>query len=527
MPDNNELTRLRATLHELKTINGLTDRISRVRETNHIMSIIINELIRITDSNQGVINLVSADVDEDMLTVVRKSEKSENEIPYKVDKMISGWVLKNKQMLKIDDLDRDERFGGLTSEEGQFQSILCFPMLSGGEIIGLTSLVRNRQSGPFGEDQCRLAGIIISQSAQILKNAMLFEELAQKSELLEISFGRLKEENLILKSEINSSLLFENIIGRSKVMREVLALASKVSANDSPVLITGPTGTGKELISKAIHYNSRRKDRPLIIKNCGVKTETLLESELFGHVKGAFTGADKDKPGLFRQADGGTIFLDEIGDAPLSTQMAVLRAIESGEIRPVGSSKSEIVDVRVISATNKDLKEEIKRGNFRQDLFYRLNTFTIEMPPLINRKEDIPLLSEHFIKIISLKHGIEGLSITPAALDKVINYSWPGNVRQLENEIERAAVVCEEGHTIDVSDLSSELVNIDVDKAKYSLSGGRLRDAVESLEKDIIVSALEQNDNNIQKSSRVLGLTRKGLKDKMRRYGIDPAKENE
>jgi transcriptional regulator with GAF, ATPase, and Fis domain len=525
MSDNNELSRLQATLRELKTINSLNDRISRVRETNHIMSIIINELIRITDSDQGVINLVSADIREDMQTVIRKSEKSESEIPYKVDKMVSGWVLKNKQMLKIDDLDRDDRFNGLTSENGRFKSILCFPMLSGGEIIGLTSLVRNQRCGPFNDDQCRLAGIIISQSAQVLKNAMLFEELAQKSELLEISYGRLKEENLVLKSELNSSLVFENIIGKSKAMREILALASRVSANDSPVLITGPTGTGKELISKAIHYNSHRKDRPLIIKNCGVKTETLLESELFGHVKGAFTGADKDKPGLFKQADGGTIFLDEIGDAPSSTQMAILRAIETGEIRPVGSSKGEIVDVRVISATNKDLKEEIEKGNFRQDLFYRLNTFTIKMPPLANRKEDIPLLTRHFINKISVKQGIEELAITPAALERLINFSWPGNVRQLENEIERAAVVCEDGKTIDVSDLSSEILSPEIDKNHYMQSGGRLRDAVESLEKDIITSTLKENDNNIQKSSRILGLTRKGLKDKMRRYGIGPEKE--
>jgi transcriptional regulator with GAF, ATPase, and Fis domain len=484
------------------------------------MSIIIGELIQLTGSSQGVINLVEPLRDEDLHTVVRRTDSVARDFPFKVHRLMSGWVLHNRQMLKIDDLDSDRRFSGLSSEDGRFKAILCFPMLSGGEIIGLTTLVKDEDSGRFDDDQCRLVGIVVSQSAQILKNAILLEELAQKNELLEISRQQLQDENLRLKVEINSGMAFENIVGKSEPMKEVLRLASKVSTNDSPVLITGQTGTGKELIARAVHYNSDRKGNAFVVKNCGVKTETLLESELFGHVKGAFTGADRSKPGLFREADGGTIFLDEIGDAPVSTQMAILRVIENGEIRPVGGTKTEIVDVRVLSATNKNLEDEIERSAFRKDLFYRLNTFTINIPALIRRKDDIPLLVHHFLRRLELKLGRKNLSITPAAMEILCDYHWPGNVRQLENEIERAAVVCEDGQILDISDLSSKLLDFEPPPVDVGTSSGRLRDVVGRIEKDMIVATLKRTSNNIMQSSRILGLTRKGLKDKMKRYGI-------
>jgi transcriptional regulator with PAS, ATPase and Fis domain len=305
-------------------------------------------------------------------------------------------------------------------------------------------------------------------------------------------------------------------------MKDVLTMVSKVCGNDAPVLILGATGTGKELIARAIHYNSGRKSRPLVVKNCGVKTETLLESELFGHIKGAFTGADRSKPGLFREADGGTIFLDEIGDAPLSTQAAILRVIENGEIRAVGASKSETVNVRVLSATNKNLEEEIKKGTFRKDLFYRLNTFTIKIPPLKERRDDIPLLVQHFLDRLKVKLGRKSLNISPAAAEALNKFSWPGNVRQLENEIERAAVVCEDGENIDIGDLSSDITMPEMGASLKEGASGALKEMVEKLEKEMIESTLERTGNNIMKSSQILGLTRKGLKDKMKRYGIMP-----
>ncbi len=515
---------IRSDLDELRCINRIIDKICRIRETNHIMSIIIDELIGATGADQGVINLVSPHKEEDLVTVVRKTTTSENEIPYKVNSLLTGWVLKENKFLKIDDLDNDDRFKGLSSENGHFKAILCFPMVVGGEIIGLTSLVKSEKSGTFGDDQCRQVGIIVSQSAHILNNALLMEELARKNEYLEILKEKLQDENVSLKAELENKFSFENIVGNSRALKDVLTLASKVSVNDSPVLLTGQTGTGKELMARAIHYNSPRRDKPFIVKNCGIKTESLLEAELFGYRKGAFTGADRDKPGLLKEADSGTIFLDEIGDAPQSTQAAILRVLENGEVRPVGAEKTEYVDVRVISATNRDLKKKMEDGSFRQDLYYRLNTFTIELPSLQQRREDIPLLAQYFLKKLKIKLNNDNLSMSQAAIDLLSKYSWPGNIRQLENEIERAAVTCS-ADIIDINDFSPEIIESTLIQMELSSYSGPLRSIVEKVEKEIISSMLKNNDGNIMRTSKVLGLTRKGLKDKMSRYGINTDQE--
>ncbi len=521
MSEDQDSARLQATLEELKSINRVLDKVCRARETNHIMSIIIEELIHLTNASEGVINLVSPTKDDSLVTIVRKGKSASDEFPFKAGEQISGWVLRHNRILKIDDLDTDNRFSGLTSEDGRFKSVLCCPMVARGETIGLTSLVRDAARGPFDDDQSRMAGIVVSQSAQILSNALLLEDLARKNELLEMSQRKLHEENIRLQGELRSNFSYENIVGKSPVLRNVLSLAAKVAGNDSPLIITGPTGTGKELIARAIHYNSARRNKPFIVKNCGIKTESLLEAELFGYVKGAFTGADRDKPGLFKEANGGSVFLDEVGDAPTGTQVAILRVIETGEIRPVGANRTEFVDVRIISATNKDLREEIKKGTFREDLFYRLNTFLIELPPLSHRREDIPLLINYFLKKLRIKLGREDLSITPAAMELLSNYTWPGNIRQLENEIERAAVVSNFDEPIDVCDLSTEIIGCASVPSSVDGYRGQLKEAVERVERELITSTLKENQGNILKSSKSLGLTRKGLKDKMARYGIE------
>ena len=519
--DSTQIQRLKTALDELRVINNLLNNIARIRETNHMMSLIINELVKVTDADQGIINLISRVGKDSLLTVARDRKKEQTGLPFKVDNLISGWVAKHKTMLKIDDLDDDDRFPGISSNDGQYSAIICIPMFVRDEIIGLTSLVRTRQQGPFTEDQCRVAGIIASQSAQILSNAKLLEELAQKNELLELSQQKLNEENVKLRSEVTANYGFENIIGKSPAMKKVLTLISKFCGHDSPALITGQTGTGKELVAKSIHYNSSRRDGPFVVINCGAKTESLLESELFGHVKGSFTGAIRDKIGLFKEADKGTIFLDEIGDASPATQVAILRVIQNGEIRPLGSTKTEIVDVRVISATNKDLNKGIRDGSFREDLFYRLSTFAIEVPPLSQRKDDIPLLINYFLNKLKIKTGKENLMISPEAMDILINFPWPGNIRQLENEIERAAVVCDPDGHIDVKDLSFKLLtSLDVytDSDSHQV---KLSDIIEKFERNLIISALAEYKGNIMQTSKALGLSRKGLRDKMARYKIN------
>ena len=523
--EDQEHFKLKRSFEELRIINNLLENIGRIRETNHIMSCIINELIKSTDSDQGVINLVSCIKDHGYTTVARDIRRDDKAVPFKLDSQISGWVLKHKKMLRINDLDTDDRFPELDSHEGQYGAIIAFPMVVRDDIVGLTTLIRGKHREPFSDDNCRLAGIIASQAGQILANARLLEELARKNELLELSQMKLREENARLKNEVVSGYGFENIIGKSPGMKRILALASKFSVADSPVLITGETGTGKELIARAIHYNSPRADKPFVIKNCGVKTETLLESELFGHAKGSFTGAISDKIGLFKEADRGTIFLDEIGDAPVSTQAAILRVIQNGEIRPVGASKTDYVDVRVISATNKDLKQAIKDGLFREDLYYRLSTLIIEMPALRERREDLPLLIDHILNLTKIKSGRDKLSISAGAMDMLTRYNWPGNVRQLEHEIERAAIVCGPDNRIDSQDLSPEFTISSNTFAASDGPIGKLKEITERIEREVIISTLKEFGGNIMQTSKVLGLTRKGLKDKMSRYKITIARD--
>lgn len=510
---------LRTAVSELQSVNSLLESICRVRETNHIMLRVVNELVRLTDADQGVISLVNDDDQISDQTVVRARPSNPAALPYKVDQQVCGWVLSRRVVLKIDDLDNDPRFPGLISEDGAIKSIICAPMIARGEVVGLTTLVRRAALGPFIDAHARLVGIITSQSAQVLANAILLEDLGRKNALLQESYHRLQEENVRLADTVAGIYSFESIIGQSTSMRQVLTLASKVASNDSPVLITGPTGSGKELVARAIHYNSGRRKNPYVIKNCGVRTETLLESELFGHVRGAFTGADRDKPGLFREADGGTVFLDEIGDAPEATQTAILRVIENGEIRPVGASRPEYVDVRVISATNKDLKRAMEAGTFRSDLYYRINAVTILIPSLMERRTDIPLLIEHFLTKQRLRMNRPDLALTPDAMAALQRYHWPGNVRQLENEIERAAIVSDNEGFIDVCDLSTDVCAGSEGGGSDSKSG-QLRDAVDRLEREMIQGTLLETNGNIQRSARLLGLTRKGLKDKISRYGI-------
>jgi transcriptional regulator with GAF, ATPase, and Fis domain len=519
--DHQEVERLREALNELRLINNLLTKVSQVREVNHIMSLILKELMQASDSNNGVISLVSR-ISDDMSTVVRSGNTPDAALPHHVGEMVAGWVLSNKAILAIDDLDADLRLPGLNSLNGLHKSLLCAPMTAKGEMIGVITLSRTAAKGPYTESHTRMVGIIATQAAQLLANARLCEELARKNDLLETARHQLNEENARLKSDVTSAMGFENIIARSAAMKHVLVLASKFAGNDSAVLITGETGVGKELIARAIHYNSPRRSKPFVIKNCGIKTESLLESELFGHVKGSFTGADKDKAGLFKEANGGTIFLDEIGDAPLATQAAILRVIQNGEVRPLGSSKTEYVNVRVLSATNKDLAEEIKHGTFREDMYYRLNTFAIHLPPLRERVEDIPLLAHHFLQKIKVKLNNADLALSPAAMDLLLRYGWPGNIRQLEHELERAAVVCGTDNRIDMEDLSVELQELTFgpDSDSGDADRGALREAKEKLERGMISASLSDHNGNLVRTAEALGLTRKGLKDKMTRYGL-------
>jgi DNA-binding NtrC family response regulator len=340
-----------------------------------------------------------------------------------------------------------------------------------------------------------------------------------------IEHGRLKAENRILHNQLRSKYRFENIVGTSPALRDVLEIVTKVADTDSTVLITGESGTGKELIARAIHYNSRRSDRRLVTVNCGAIPEELLESELFGHVRGAFTNAVSSREGRFSLANGGTIFLDEIGDMSGNLQVKLLRVLQDRTFEPVGSSKSVTVNVRVIAATNQNLEAAIRDSRFREDLYYRLNVIPLEVPPLRERREDIPMLAQYFLDVMNQERGTKIDSISDEAMDRLCNCEWPGNVRELENLMERLTVLRGEGE-IRVADLPAAFQGDSMPALRVpqvSSSGIAFRNLVDRFETDLILQALEQTHWNKNKAAQLLGLNRTTLIEKIKKKGLaDP-----
>jgi transcriptional regulator with GAF, ATPase, and Fis domain len=309
------------------------------------------------------------------------------------------------------------------------------PLIFHGETLGVLAILDRKPITPLDVDWLR---IFADHAAVTIANANAFEEIAYLKE-------RLQEENNYLREEVTTALGFGDLIGESAALRKVLQQIELVGASDATVLVTGESGTGKELVARALHERSARRDRALIKVNCGAVPDTLFESEFFGHVKGAFTGALRDKAGRFEMADGGTLFLDEIGEVPLAMQAKLLRVLQEQEVERVGDSRSRKLNVRIIAATNRNIKAEVEAGRFRQDLFYRLSVFPIEIPPLRDRRDDIPRLAEHFIRAAARRLNRRPPRLTAPVAQQLAAYDWPGNVRELQNAIERAVILAHGG----------------------------------------------------------------------------------
>ena len=331
--------------------------------------------------------------------------------------------------------------------------------------------------------------------------------------------SRLKEENRILRDSMAAQFDRRNIIGSSPAMTMLLETVAQVAPSEATVLITGESGTGKEMIAGAIHFNSIRKDGPFVKINCAAITETLLESELFGHEKGAFTGADRRKEGKFRQADKGSIFLDEVSEMSLAMQVKLLRVLQEREVIRVGGEEVIKVDVRVIAATNKDLTRQVQDGRFREDLYYRLNVVTLNVPPLRNRKEDIPLIAHHFLKIFAEKNHKNVKGFTPRAMDRLLKYEWPGNVRELMNAIERGVVLSRLDY-LDEEEFSLLLQDQARLDGIYSRQIELEAPSLETVEKETVLKALEASGGNKSETARRLGITRRTLHMKLKKYGM-------
>lgn len=379
----------------------------------------------------------------------------------------------------------------------KIQSIACVPLTIKNRQIGAIYLDSLTKRSRFTPESLPFLNAFANQSAIAIENAQLYQTL--------------RDENRRLRSEVKRLHGFNEIIGQSRKMREVFDVMTRVLDSDASVLIEGESGTGKELVARAIHYNGHRKDKPFMAIFCGSLPDSLLESELFGHKKGAFTGAVTDKKGLFETAHEGTFFLDEISELSPNIQTKLLRVLQEGEIKRVGENHIRKVDVRILSATNKVLKDLVKEGSFREDLYYRLNTISIKMPPLRQRKSDIPLLAHHFLDKYASKRSPHIKGIDKQAMDLLKAFPWPGNVRELENTIERAVVMSKSDMI-----MPEDLQLPEHEEAELFESGHTLAD----FEKRLVSQTLEENNGNISESARILGVSRRWLHYKIKEWQL-------
>jgi len=399
-----------------------------------------------------------------------------------------------------------------------------------GATDGMTVLRHTRQESPLTEVIVMTAYGTIESAVEAMRIGAhdYIQKPFEEDELLVKVDKALEKRKLagavsVMAAEFRDRYHFENIIGRSQAIRDVLGRIVRIAPTPATVLITGESGTGKELVARAIHANSKRSERPFVGVNCAAISETLLESELFGHVRGAFTGAVSSRKGLFEEADGGTFFFDEIAETPPAFQAKLLRAIQEGEIRRLGDNKPVIVDVRIIAATNQDLKKAIEEKRFREDLYYRLNVARFVLPPLRERREDVPLIVEHFLQKYGRKMGRRGVRLGDGVLDYLLRYDFPGNIRELENLIEQGVALALEG-VITMDDIiTPELRDgpAAMGSGTTPLRHGRsLQDAVDRAEKDAIEAVLREVDGNKERAAELLGLSATTLWRKMKRLDI-------
>jgi transcriptional regulator with GAF, ATPase, and Fis domain len=450
-------------------------------------------------------------------------------------------VMERGEPLIIADAQKDQRSSELTSVQAiGIRSVICIPLPAAGSVIGVLYFDSRLTAGTFKEEDLALLAAFADQAGIVIEKVRLLQEARQAKEaaetlnrqlqrrerqlaqMVEQQKVELKETRQALErrqSQMEQRYRYDHIIGKSPRMQEVYRLLDRVAGTDLPVLIQGETGTGKELVAKTIHYNSPRKAGEFVSINCAAMPETLLESELFGHARGAFTGADRDKPGLFEVADGGTLFLDEIADMPAKMQMVLLRVLQEKEIRRVGAKKPVAVDVRLVSASQADLEAMVSQGRFREDLFYRLQGIALTLPPLRERVEDVRLLIAHFLQVIAEEEGSEPRPLTRAAERALCAYPWPGNVRELEHELRRAAAL--EERTIDLPALSDKIRRPPTASVPSTAREASLSEILDETERRVIKETLEACGGNKTEAARRLGIPVRTLYNHLKRLGLD------
>lgn len=504
-------------LQQLERLSMLSKAISVISEEDDLSGLLVviaKEAPVLLGADRSTIFLLNEEGDELWAKFALGVEETET---LRIDARtgVAGYVVSTGESVCCDDAYADERFNPEVDTRTGYRTktISCVPLRAkDNRIIGAFQIL-NKHHGTFNPEDVELLEALASQAALAIERTLQLHALADTMTLL-------AQENLWLRHEISDQFPFTAIVGRSPAMKKVLRLVEKAIDSSISVLITGKSGTGKELIAKTIHFNSERAEKPFVPLNCAALPESLLEAELFGIEKGVATGVDK-RPGKFEQANEGTIFLDEIGDMSVGLQAKLLRVLEEGEIYRLGASKPLKVNVRVLAATNQDLREAMERGAFREDLFWRLNAFPIHLPTLQEHPEDIPALVEHFFSTFPLTRKKELKGIAPEVTDCFMAYSWPGNVRELKNELERAITLAEHGSLLTPSLFSDHIRAPALPTGERAAPpSGTLKELVRQVEIEAIRQALAETGGNKQQAANKLGLTREGLRKKMLSYGM-------
>lgn len=509
-----QLEKTEHRLNKLEMLVEISQALNSTLNLNEVLEKIIDSVIKLADTDRGFLMLDNRNGNMEFRIARDRKEQPLEEEDFMVSFSIIDDVVDKGKPLFISDILEYDRFKDQKSViDLNLRTAVCLPLTLENRVIGVIYTDSNRIAEELNEDDMSIVSAFASQAAIAIENARLHGELILSKE-------NLARENIELKQELSEKYEFSGIIGKSKAMLDIFSTIKKVAPLTSTVLIQGATGTGKELIARAIHFNSPRKTKQLVTINCGAMPENLLESELFGHKKGAFTGAVNDKVGLFEIAGCGTIFLDEIGETPLQLQVKLLRALQDGEIRRVGDNIPRMVDVRVIAATNRDLSADIKKGTFRQDLYYRLNVVPIHIPPLRERRDDILPLTEYFLEKYSAKLGKRDIRILPEAVKLILANEWEGNVRELENTIERALALSGDSTVLSTDHFPQLKKDPDIlDQIEHRKS---LKEKLRAVERKIIIETLEKTNWKITKSAEILEVTRQHLHNKIKQHDIKP-----
>jgi Nif-specific regulatory protein len=505
MADNNEAVQIKRLSALLEVSQSLGSTLNIREAVEKVLEILDREL----GMKHGAISLLGEKNDLAIEYAHGLSDAERQRGRYKLDEGITGKVAASGKPVVVPQVSKEPLFLHRTRKRspGLEESFLCVPIKDRRKSIGALSITYPFKQNRNYDDSLKLLAIVASMISQSLRLAQLVEQ--EKAQL--------QDENALLKRELQQKYDFRNIVGTSKEMREIYEQIAQVAPSHTTVLIRGESGTGKELAAHAIHYNSQRSAKPFVKVNCAALPESLIESELFGHEKGAFTGAIARKRGRFEMAEAGTLFLDEIGDLSPAMQVKLLRVLQEREFERVGGVETVRVNVRLIAATNVDLEQAVQDGRFRSDLYYRLNVFSIYLPPLRERKTDILLLADHFLEKYGRQNGKRIKRISTPAIDMLVSYHWPGNVRELENVIERSTLVCE-GSVIHGHNLPPTLQTAEGSGTVTKMS---LEQAVNAFEKDLIQDVLKTARGNRARAARMLDTTERILGYKVSKYGID------